>query len=1003
MSQSKLKRFTRARLPFHVMIGLSAALGASTVPVAALAQDDADDGDDDDEGMIEEVVVTGVRGSLMSSQDLKQNSDVFVDAVTAEDIGALPDRSVNEVLQRIPGVAITRFAGANDPDHFSVEGSGTIVRGLSFVRSELNGRDVFTADSGQALGFNTVSPELMQSVQVFKNQSSDMIEGGIGGTVNLITRKPFDSPEQVLAFSVEANYGDLIEEWTPGASILWSNRWDLDSGGEFGLLFSAAYSELEARADGTLVAEWLDRVGDGTRVPSGAGIRTQLFNRERIGFSGAAQWVSPDGEKELLFEFFNSSYTNDWNEFNIEPSIDDGPGLFARPGTSWEFGSDGLFERGILTNEQGWGGPEPSIPTNGIRQLTQSRRNTNESETSDISLNFRWAPTAQWSTNFDIQYIDSTVEVEDYSTQQAIWADTVIDLSGEVPTVGYLPPTGQPDDYFTDPTRYYTRSIMDHLEDSEGNETAFRADAEYDFSGDSWLRSMRFGARYAEREQTVRYAVYNWGNVSEIWNSPFLLSNAPDLFGPFGFDNYQRMGVGPNAMAALFYQGGLDRDSLLALANLSPTTSWVPLDMRDGVVPGTPFLPGEINEVNQDTGAAYIRFDFGWDSLGGSDWGLDGNIGVRYVRTDQSAAGGIVYPNRDSFLGGDTLPERCTPEAPGESVPGFCQLPPDQQAQYLLWADGSSVQISDDYDYDNWLPSLNLRLGYGANHQFRLGLSQSIYRPDFGLLKSNFLINFGDDDPLTGEWLGPDTDTSQVRLDPIKSSNFDLSYEWYFADIGSLTLSIFYKDLEDFHVPAVTEREFDNNGVSWPVLVNGTGNAEDSGEIKGYEITYQQVYDMLPGFFQYFGVQANYTYIDTEGVPNIGTDNVSGTGTGSAPNFDVSGLGLPGLSEDTANLVVFWENDTVSARVAYNYRSEYVLTQRDVIYPFTPIVHGDTGQLDASIFWNFTDNLQVGVQGVNLTDEITETYSVFNEDYDQGPRSFFRNDRRYAIILRGNF
>ncbi|MEL7298469.1 MAG: TonB-dependent receptor, partial [Pseudomonadota bacterium] len=135
----------------------------------------------------------------------------------------------------------------------------------------------------------------------------------------------------------------------------------------------------------------------------------------------------------------------------------------------------------------------------------------------------------------------------------------------------------------------------------------------------------------------------------------------------------------------------------------------------------------------------------------------------------------------------------------------------------------------------------------------------------------------------------------------------------------------------------------------------------------------------------------------------VGANNTSANGTSSAPNFDVSGLSLPGLSEHTANLVTFWENDKISARMAYNYRSEYTLTVRDVIFPFTPIMHEATGQLDASLFYRINDRFEVGFQGVNLTDEITETRAVFADDFSTAPRSFFRNDRRYTLILRGNF
>ena len=191
------------------------------------------------------IVVTGIRAMLANSQAIKRNSDTVVDAITAEDIGALPDRSVTEALQRIPGVAINRFAGSNDPDHFSVEGSGVAIRGLTFVRSEFNGRSAFAAGvGGQALNFADVPSELLGSVEVYKNTTAQMIEGGLAGTVNLNTRKAFDQPGLHVAFGVEGNYGDLRKEWTPNISGLISDTWDTGIG-RIGILISGLFAHQE--------------------------------------------------------------------------------------------------------------------------------------------------------------------------------------------------------------------------------------------------------------------------------------------------------------------------------------------------------------------------------------------------------------------------------------------------------------------------------------------------------------------------------------------------------------------------------------------------------------------------------------------------------------------------------------------------------------------------------------------------------------------------------------
>ena len=136
------------------------------------------------------VVVSGQRAALQSAQKLKQDSDEVVDSIVAEDIGKLPDRSVTEVLQRIAGVTIDRNM-AGDPNRQSVEGSGVSVRGLTYVRSEINGRDAFSAGGGRSLGFSDVAPELMSGVDVYKNPSAEQVEGAIAGLVNLRTASPW--------------------------------------------------------------------------------------------------------------------------------------------------------------------------------------------------------------------------------------------------------------------------------------------------------------------------------------------------------------------------------------------------------------------------------------------------------------------------------------------------------------------------------------------------------------------------------------------------------------------------------------------------------------------------------------------------------------------------------------------------------------------------------------------------------------------------------------------
>src|SRR4051812_5928871 len=336
---------------------------ANTAPTDSTTPDATDEGT---------IVVTGLRQSLANSQNIKRNSDTVVDAITAQDIGALPDRSVTEALQRVPGVEINRFAGSNDPDHFSVEGSGVVIRGLSFVRSEFNGRDTFsTGVYGQAINFSDVPAELLGSVAVYKNATAEMIEGGLSGTVDLRTRLPFDNHGGFhLAFDGEYNYGDFAERWAPTGSLLISDTFDT-SLGRIGLLADVSYSQLYSRADGIQVSNFqtrnntfatnnaagapssicrtplpsstdttsfggnscaspntpganglADPFADTHYAPVGGQFRTQDFNRRRFGLAGAMQWESLDHRAHLTAQFLRSDSRNDWGEHVFQAGSD---------------------------------------------------------------------------------------------------------------------------------------------------------------------------------------------------------------------------------------------------------------------------------------------------------------------------------------------------------------------------------------------------------------------------------------------------------------------------------------------------------------------------------------------------------------------------------------------------------------------------------------------------------------------------------------------------------
>jgi TonB-dependent receptor len=1052
----------------------------------------------DDTGESDTIVVTGLRQSLANSQNIKRNADTVVDAITAEDIGALPDRSVTEALQRVPGVAINRFAGSNDPDHFSVEGSGVVIRGLNFVRSEFNGRDTFSANAGRQLGFSDVPAELLGSVEVYKNVTAEMIEGGLAGTVNLNTRLPFDKRGFHFGFSAEANYSDFIKKLTPTASILVSNTWETGIG-TIGLLGSFAYSQVKSRADGMQVTNIQTRDdaivtqafstnqivrnrlpgGDVLYAPLGATYRTQLFDRERAGYAAAAQWESTNREMLLTAQFLRSDARQSWGERTFEAGGDlseyntfpvgcgrtpgtQAGGTTTRAGctpgnfTDYEYDEDGVFERGFITFPgNGWrssdsGSATARIPTGGSQYNNSRREVLQDTMTADYGLNFKWNPNDRWSVNLDGQFVDATTENLDFTATGSIFADSELDLTGDVPQAVIHKPQiiradwaapntrleGQTDEqYFGDKMNYFWRSAMDHIEDSEGQEWAFKADVAYNFEDDiPGLRRIKFGARYSDRDQTVRSTTYNWGVLSEVWagNAGAVhLDEAPLLpLEQHEFTNFFR-GQATPPPSSWFYGVDLikayehassqfmdvNRQWNLDRGNTTPATGggsgWVPLALRPGVIAGTPFLPAEIQTVSEATKAGYVMLSFGSDEPVFGNVRIDGNIGVRYVHTDARSLGSMSFPQVTAIGGGQpySLPDGpdantdgdgiCDPKSPPAGtppgtpppeLPAVCDLGPAGYAQAQQFSNGANFPSNAVNKFGHWLPSLNIKIGIGRDVIVRLAASKVLSRPDIAYTR-NFLA-IGTD---TSSGFRFQATSGNPYLLPVTAKTFDAGIEWYFASVGSLTFNAFYKDINGFFYNGVTTIDVTNNGVTFPVDIRGPANFPENGKVKGFELAYQHAFTFLPGLLSGLGVNANYTHVKSKGVPNalIATPNAPPTGEGNLP--------LEQLSKHNANITLFYEKGDLSLRGSYSWRSKFLLTARDVIFPYFPIYNDATGQLDASLFYSVTPQIKVGIQGVNLLNEVTKTIQVFTPTGMEGPRSYFMNDRRITFAVRGNF
>lgn len=1251
---------------------LALCIMACMVPVVAQeTEEKATDTDD-----VSEVIITGTRVNLESAQNIKRNADTFVDAISAEDMGSLPDRSVLEAMQRIPGISIERFAAANDPDHFGVEGSGAVIRGMSATRSEFNGRDSFTANSGRGLSFQDVPPELMSGVEVFKNQSADMIEGGIGGTVNLKTRKPFDKNGRVMGFNLDYSYGDMAKEWTPTISGLFSDIVETDSAGRFGFLINIANSKLDGVSHGIQSDAYVEYKDDYTNftktlqapdstsahagpsdmpgaeqfagktvwMPNGSNLTMKNDDRSRQGYATSLQWESPDETFLATFQFMRSDARLTWKENALKYQSGYGSRQsMPLEGTEFTFDDKGLFQAGTITQDaaftRNWRGGNPDIygdfsdenytapfymPSfNGVtneqfkayyeaatpdarqKALTairgkgatdaavaqfeaattdeqkaaamraiqagsqslaslqqfgyrfQSDNRTKDTHTviDDFGLNFKWNPSDNLELSLDLQHIAAETADDDVLVSMALnGAIQEFDTRGDTPTLKLIEPwhgvrgsnpslygaagAGTPIDitakqgetlaaaaspdlrvyngftndtqgdsnWFQDPSSYNWQSILDHFERSNGDSNSARLDVKYSFD-DSFITKVRAGVRYANRVQYVRFTSYGdqWGALAPLWGTPPGYADAPysqaypdpsktlsdaDKYtieqlgklesikgnwecvdwGNFHGGNVVEIPGG----CALAPSDALVKAATAGNTDAFPITSadgrWLPASQREGALPGNGgyFLPSEVFRTEETNEAAYVRLDFGSDE---TRFKFSGNFGLRYVNFERLADGSVEF----SDVG-------VSKEAAPEGAPDARDLPALQAwllekrsawftekkldpavalssrnkralttyltdlAKYandpanvmpaddVAYNNGATVFQESVYNFSDVLPSFNLKVEFTDELLGRFAVSKALALPDMQDVRNTTTIGADVDRAqityLTGSELeginhliGVDPDSAlktgvdpqngysggagNPKLGPMESTQYDLSLEWYFAKAGSLTTSVFYKDLSNFFIRGSFPKVITNNGVTHTAYVDGTIN-NGKGTMQGIEVAYQQFYDMLPAPWDGLGLQMNYSYIDSESIPNQGDlvdpqrENDTADSGFTGANVDLSGLPLQGQSKKTYNIAAMYEKDEWSVRLAYNWRSRYLLTTRDVISRY-PMWNDDAGFMDGSVFYKFDNGLTTGVQLTNILNTQTKTIMILDGKGLEAGRSWFVNDRRVALVLKGQF
>lgn len=965
----------------------------------------------DDATDLDTVVVTGIRGSLTSSMNLKRDAQGIVDGIVAEDIGKFPDTNLAESLQRISGVSIDRQLG---------EGSKVTIRGVGpdFNLVLLNGRQMPGAlnaggagiSNSRAFDFANLASESISRLEVYKTSRADIPTGGLGGTINIRTARPLDSgPLASVGIKAvnDTSNGNLPkslqgDDFTGEWSGIYS---DTFADGKFGIALSGSYQARDFgfsqvavgngwrgpfRGDennwgtipqpGTPGSENITNRPDPTdiyNVPQNLNYNVNGVQRQRTNGQLTLQWAPTDNVTTTLdYTYSENKIQQQRNElsvwFNFGPSV-----------SSW---TDGPVAAPIIYSE--------TIPCGAYDAATEryagcadlsmgGAKFANVSENKSLGFNVEWEVNDRLNLEFD--YHNSSAETRPDSPYGSagvlgvasfIRSDTTVDFSGEFPVLTVAVPDGVSQ---TDPSQaLVTGSVFNNaFARSEVEQAQVKGRFEFgDYAG------LDFGVSATEVNNRTAYAFMQrdtWGGVglpSDYADDIWFADNMGRYFDAFSGHNDPRFTDG-----FLLFDFERLRDRAAEVAGNEAWYLAPPVYERD-------------LRTTEKSKSAYLQWTTDWD------WKLPVHaaVGVRYEKTEVASSALV-------------------PVATG------IQWQADNELN-LIFGDSTFATRTGEYDY--FLPNLDLSVDLSDSMILRGSYSRTLGRPGWADIQGGQTLDrIVRVDGGTGS-------TGDPSLKPLLSENFDLSFEWYYGESSYLSVGYFRKNIDNYigdtqvidtggsdgetafnlHTPiggaywnealangcATTDttciRNYifaNHNGDPGVSMVDGqivivgqpgdpladfrisTKANQGSSTLDGWEFSLQHVFGNSG-----FGLAANYTIVDS---PDLNYDNYS---TGQQ-------FALVGLS-DTANLVGFYDKGPWQVRAAYNWRDEFLSGIYDGAGPNPNYVEA-YGQLDLSVGYQVTERFTIQFEGINLTDETNRVHGRHENEVlyltQTGPRYMF--------------
>ncbi|WP_428631885.1 TonB-dependent receptor [Sphingopyxis sp.] len=924
---------------FGILTKLVCGASLAALAVSPTYAQDTAPAADDTVAPEDEIVVTGFRASLDKALDVKRESVAAVDAIVAEDIAKFPDQNLAESLQRIPGITIQRDGG---------EGRGITVRGLGsqFTRVRVNGletvatsTDGASANRDRAFDFNVFASELFSSIVVHKTASAELDEGSLGAVVDLNTGNPLAGKSGFTAvLSAQASYNDLSEKAGPRVAGLLS--WVNDAG-TLGFALSAAYSDQKTLELGNNSVRWAQARFDsvdgtpcwttanagGTYVPSTACNEVSLAFHPRIPRYG--------------------EIAHDKKRLGVTGSIQ-----FA-PTDATKISLDGLYSSFKHQRRERWA--EVLLRSNERSINVSDYTIDGDNNLISATLDDAWVRTehylrkaktefyqfgATWDQDVSDSFRFTLLGGMSKSTASIPLETTIVFDDRDAQDYSYdysnmARPVLTFGTSVTNPANFQLAEIRDRPSEVENKFRTAQLRTEWDVADGFTVKAGGVYRRFdfssiAFTRDTV---VCGNGGVDRVLGT--LACSPSSAFGPaavYGFPV-------TSGLADLFTLGKAGQPAGTTtewlVANLDATTDFTKLYDRVAAVDA-----GNNRAVREEVTGGYLQFDAKGE-LGGLRYAL--NAGVRYVHTDQTSSG---------------------------------------------LNSGAAVTV--ERSYDDWLPSMNLALFPHDDIIIRAAVADVMTRPTLGNLTPggsvdgfNYRINYGN--PF---------------LDPFRATSYDLAFEWYFAPQSIFSVALFKKDIASFPVATTSSGTFASTGLPLSVIppsspgainpegqlwtITSIGNGAGA-KLKGVEISLQAPFTFLPGFLSNFGGLANATFVDSDADYTVAGPSVV---PGGANVSAVRNGTLFNLSKRAYNGTLYYDDGKFSARASISYRSRYADANSGTGNVFEG--YGSTINVDASMRYAITDNIELSVEGINLTDEYRYRFTDIDADRNYENNHFGR-------------